>query len=160
MPSIEMFRRLFEYDYWGNRQALASLSTLPSNNGAGERAVKLFGHIIGAQRIWLARLEQQHLSKFQSIPALTIEQCSEGVEETNKRWTAHLKDWTAEDRPRGVAYPISKGDEFRTPLQDILMHVIMHSVYHRGQVAAAVREAGGKAVPTDFAVWIRQPRAS
>jgi len=36
------------------------------------------------------------------------------------------------------------------------MHVVTHSAYHRGQVAAAVREAGGKPEATDYVVWVRQ----
>ena len=160
MPSLDLFRRLFEYDYWANRQACASLTTPPSGNGASERAVKLFGHILGAHRIWLARLEQQDLSKLQPIPSLTLEQCREGMEELNGRWTAHLEKWTGEELPQDILYRNSKGNEFRTPLQDILMHMIMHSVYHRGQVAVAVREAGGKPAATDYAVWVRQPKTS
>ena len=39
------------------------------------------------------------------------------------------------------------------------MHVVTHSAYHRGQVAAAVREAGGKPAATDLVVWVRQPAA-
>jgi uncharacterized damage-inducible protein DinB len=118
----------------------------------------LFGHIIGAHRIWLARLEQQDISKIQPMPLLNLEQCGEGTEELHRRWTEHLEQWKPEDLPRDVAYRTSKGDEVSTPLQDILTHMIMHSVYHRGQVAAAVREAGGKPAPTDFTVWVRQPK--
>jgi uncharacterized damage-inducible protein DinB len=33
---------------------------------------------------------------------------------------------------------------------DILTHVVAHSAYHRGQIAAAVRAAGGAPAYTDF----------
>jgi len=41
-------RSLFDYDRWANREALASLSTVP---GDAARALKLFGHIIGGQQV-------------------------------------------------------------------------------------------------------------
>jgi uncharacterized damage-inducible protein DinB len=41
------------------------------------------------------------------------------------------------------------GAEFKTPIRDVVTHLVMHSAYHRGQVAAAVKEDGGKPAPTD-----------
>jgi uncharacterized damage-inducible protein DinB len=36
------------------------------------------------------------------------------------------------------------------------MHVIMHSVYHRGQIAASMRDSGLIPASTDFIFAIRQ----
>lgn len=52
--------------------------------------------------------------------------------------------------------PSGEGVEFSTPMADVLMHLVMHSAYHRGQVALAVRAAGGKPALTDYVVWVRQ----
>ena len=38
-------------------------------------------------------------------------------------------------------------------LGDTLLQVPMHSTYHRGQVAARLREVGGEPPTTDFIVW-------
>ena len=55
-----------------------------------------------------------------------------------------------------VTYQNSKGETWSSRKDDILMHVITHSVYHRGQVAAAVRAAGFTPAYTDFIHSIRQ----
>ena len=47
-------------------------------------------------------------------------------------------------------------ERFRSSLHDILMHVIMHSAYHRGQIAADMRASGAEPVYTDFIHAVRQ----
>ena len=51
----------------------------------------------------------------------------------------------------GVAYRNSKGEFWTSTVADILTHVVLHAAYHRGQIAAAVREAGGsRPTPISF----------
>ncbi len=53
-------------------------------------------------------------------------------------------------------YRTTAGKPFETTIEDVLLHVVMHSVYHRSQVAAAVRQAGGKPAAADYVVYVRQ----
>ena len=41
-------------------------------------------------------------------------------------------------------------------MRDILAHVVLHSAYHRGQIAAAVRAGGGEPAYTDMIHAVRQ----
>jgi len=41
-------------------------------------------------------------------------------------------------------------------VQDILTHVLLHSVYHRGQIAADLRAGGAQPPYTDFIHAARQ----
>jgi uncharacterized damage-inducible protein DinB len=36
-----------------------------------------------------------------------------------------------------------------------LLHVFLHSAYHRGQVSLMVRRSGGVPAPTDFIAFVR-----
>ena len=45
-------------------------------------------------------------------------------------------------------------------MEDVLLHVVMHSVYHRGQAAADVRANGGTPAYTDFIHAVRTGRIS
>ena len=40
-------------------------------------------------------------------------------------------------------------------MADILSHVVLHASYHRGQIASAMREAGGTPAYTDFIHAVR-----
>jgi len=44
---------------------------------------------------------------------------------------------------------------FRSRVEDILLHVVLHGCYHRGQVAIALREAGAEPSATDFIAFVR-----
>ncbi len=152
MHTTEFLAKLLEYDSWANRAALASLSALDADT---EKPLKIFSHIIGAQRVWLARFADPSPPSAQPWPALTLEECRAAMEDLHKRWIALLEGMTPEKLARDLAYRTTKGVEYKTPVQDVLTHLVMHSAYHRGQVAAAVREAGGKPAATDYVVYLR-----
>lgn len=152
---ITFFRGLFEYDTWANREALASLETL---SGTAERPLKLFSHIIGAQCVWISRFESLEPPTPEPWPSLTMEQARSGLEELQGRWSGLLDGLTPEKLAANLTYRNTKGIEFKTPVRDVLMHLVMHSAYHRGQVARAVREAGGKPAATDYVVYVRQSK--
>jgi uncharacterized damage-inducible protein DinB len=146
------YRKLFDYDYWANCETLASLKTVPSG---GEKPRNMFNHVIGAQRVWLSRFENPAPPSAQPWPELTLEECASAIEDLRRQWEELLDKLTPGKLAGELTYKTTKGIEYRTPVGDILMHLVLHSVYHRGQVAAAVREAGGKPAPTDYVVYVR-----
>jgi uncharacterized damage-inducible protein DinB len=111
--------------------------------------------VIGAQRIWLARFENPAPPSAQPWPDLTLEECASAIEDLRRRWKDMLDSLSPEKLAGDLSYQTLKGIEYRTPIQDVLMHLVLHSAYHRGQVAASVREAGGKPAPTDYVVYLR-----
>jgi len=152
MGDAAYYRRLFDYDYWANSETLGSLRTVPTGE---EKPRKAFNHVIGAQRVWLARFENPAPPSVQPWPHLTLEECASAIEDLRRQWKELLDKLTPEKLAGELTYKTTKGVEFRTPVGDVLMHLVLHSAYHRGQVAAAVREAGGKPAVTDFVVYIR-----
>ena len=155
METLQMLRTLFDYDYWANGESLASLSTL---SGDAEKARKFFSHVLGAQRIWLGRFTSPEPPTAEPWPVLSAEETRAAIEEVHQRCTALLDNLTFEKLEGNLAYRNLKGVEFQTPIRDVLMHLILHSAYHRGQVAAAVRDAGGKPAATDYTVYVRKMR--
>ena len=153
MESIRYFRPLFEYDRWGNQAALASLGSIA---GPVEKPLKVFSHILGGQRVWRARFDDPHPPDARPWPVLTQEECHSGIDEVYKRWAELFDDFSNETLSLTLVYHTTQGTRFETPIRDVLTHLLMHSAYHRGQVAAAVREAGGKPAVTDYAVYLRQ----
>jgi len=53
MPEL---RRLFHYNRWANREALASVRSAAPPPA---RSLKLLGHVVGAEVLWHARLTSQ-----------------------------------------------------------------------------------------------------
>lgn len=153
MDSIQSFRKLFEYDRWGNQAALDSLSTIP---GPVDKALKVFSHVLGAHRVWRARFDASSPAGAQPWPALAEEELPSAIEEAHLRWVALLDQLREEKLDHNLVYRTTQGVPFETPIRDVLTHVLMHAAYHRGQVAVAVREARGKPAVTDYVYYLRQ----
>jgi uncharacterized damage-inducible protein DinB len=152
MDLIAHFTRLFAYDGWANREVLAGLRTADTPL---PRALKLMAHIFSSQRLWMERLEQ----KPQTLPVwpeFSIEECGRQAAELTVLWKNYLAGKSEADLAKPVSYQNSKGETWSSRKDDILMHLITHSAYHRGQVAAAVRTSGATPAYTDFIHSIRQ----
>ena len=142
------FHRLFTYDAWANREALASI------RGAGEpeRPAKLLAHIIAGNWLWLSRMRREK-SPMDVWPELSLGQCAAEISKLEDEWQKFLR--TA-DLSAQSGYQNSKGEQFSSGNGDILMHVVMHGAYHRGQIAAAIRATGSEPAYTDFIHCIRE----
>ncbi len=152
MNMVEHFHRLFAYDDWANREILASLRT---SEGEPSRSLKLLGHILSAQRLWLERIEQQKQTHA-VWPDFTLQQCEAETAGMFARWKNYLDKRSEPDLSRVISYKNSKGEDWSSRIEDILLHVVMHSAYHRGQIATDMRAAGFAPAYTDFIHGVRQ----
>lgn len=149
---IEHFRRQFAYDAWANREVM---SAIRAQAGENERALQLMSHIVAAERLWLERLEQQP----QSVPVwpkADLGWCEAQAVELKRLWTEYLQRIDGEDLAREISYKNSKGEAWENTVEDILSHVILHSAYHRGQIASYMRSIGQAPAYTDFIHGVRQ----
>jgi len=144
----EMLLRFLEFDNWANQETLRSLETMTN---PPERAVALIAHIAATQRLWLERA----LAVSQSVPVWP----RWSLPETAKELPAVLGEWTrliaTGELSREFAYTNTKGQQFRSKLSDVALHLAFHGVYHRGQIAVLVRQHGGEPGYTDFIQAVR-----
>ena len=149
---MQYLRRLFAYDDWANREVLAALEPLEV---PPPRSVKYLAHIVSAERLWLERLRVQKQT-YPVWPDFTLAQCKLEIAELGQNWKAYLASLKEDGLSRSLTYRNSKGESWTNTKQDILMHVIMHSAYHRGQIATDMRGAGFTPTLTDFIHGVRQ----
>ena len=147
---LDQLRRLFDHAEWANAHVIAALES----QTVAPDIVELFAHVLGAEEIWLSRLEQRP-SRLAVWPSLTVAQIAEAAQANASSYRAYLERLTPDDLAREVAYKNSAGQAFSTPIMDILTHVAMHGAYHRGQVALRIRRDGGVPAATDFIAFVR-----
>jgi uncharacterized damage-inducible protein DinB len=151
---LEHIRRLFSYNHWANQEFF---STLLGVNVPPAHSIRLLSHILSAERLWLERLRLQ--KQTQAVwPGFTLEACKSEIEQLAQLWQEYLNSLTEDDLLRSVTYKNSKGEDWTNQRQDILTHVILHSSYHRGQIAMTLRNAGFNPPYTDFIHAVRQQR--
>lgn len=145
--TTETFRKLFAYDAWGNRAMLDSLRL--STQAPTSRACAITAHLIGAGRTWLDRLRGRTPTT-EVWPALSLDQCDAGFRELDAAWSEYLGGLAIGDLDRELTYTNSKGESWTSTIREILMHVVLHGTYHRGQIAMLVRQSGHAPAYTDF----------
>jgi uncharacterized damage-inducible protein DinB len=150
MSMVEHYRRLFRYNEWANREVLASLQ-----KGGTARSIELFAHIISAERVWLERIRKQ-AQPFPVWPGFDSEKCEVEAAESARLWREKLAQISEKDLAEPVSYTNTVGERYTSRMEDILMHVITHSTYHRGQIATDTRAGGQVPAYTDFIHAIRQ----
>jgi uncharacterized damage-inducible protein DinB len=151
MELLDYLTRLCEYNGWANSETLSSLE------GAGpapERSRKFMAHVLAAEWLWLRRLKNG--KQIAVWPELTLEQCDVELQELSGAWGDYLDGLTPDQLDREISYTNSKGENWRSNVADVLMHVALHSAYHRGQIASDMRQAGHTPAYTDFIHCVRQ----
>ena len=146
------FRRLFVYDRWANHEVLNALRAAES---VPPGSLRYMAHIIAAERLWLERLEQR-AQTLPVWPEFTVEQCDSQITELASLWENFLEGKAVADLLHGISYTNSKGENWTSRVDEVLLHVIMHSAYHRGQIAADMRTAGFTPAYSDFIHAVRQ----
>lgn len=147
----ERLRQLFEHMAWADAKALGALRKA---KGASDLAHSELAHVLGAEHVWLARLEQR-TARVPVWPTLTIEDCEALVNENRAGFLEFLDGQDEDSLEQTVHYRNSAGAEFDTKIADILLHVALHGSYHRGKVAAALRASGAEPAPTDYIGFVR-----
>jgi uncharacterized damage-inducible protein DinB len=117
--------------------------------------VQLLAHIVSAELLWLERLRQEPQSQ-PVWPEWSLEQCEARSPEVGALWRKYLEALAPEDLDKTVSYKNSKGEPWTSTVEDILTHVVLHSAYHRGQIATQVRAGGEQPAYTDFIHAARQ----
>jgi uncharacterized damage-inducible protein DinB len=75
------------------------------------------------------------------------------VEESDKSWMGFIHEH--ENFDRIMKYHNYVGDYFENNVQQIMIHLVNHGTYHRGQVAILLRQKGFEPVNTDFITYDR-----
>jgi uncharacterized damage-inducible protein DinB len=88
-------------------------------------------------------------------PDLDLPAAGEELPTLTSEWQRYLGTLDEEGLEEGVGYRNSKGEFWTSTVGDILTHVLLHAHYHRGQIASALREAGGTPAYTDYIHAVR-----
>ena len=149
--------RMFAYDHWANRECLRAMR---AGGAAASGTVKRIAHILSAEKLWLERIRREAQSmpvwpEFDD-PYSAIDECEAIADEMAAAWRNYLNELTPGGLEEKVEYRNSKGEPWSSRVEDVLTHVVMHSAYHRGQVALEMRASGREPAYTDFIHAVRQ----
>ncbi|MGD0694034.1 MAG: DinB family protein [Terriglobia bacterium] len=157
---IRTIQALYDYNRWANEQTLDAAAALNEEQftrdlGNSFRSVRdTLAHILAAEWIWLERWKG-------NSPKTLLEAADfPGVEALKTRWdevesdrAAFIRTAAASRLEEVISYVNTRGQTFAYPLWQMMIHVLNHSTYHRGQITTLLRQLGSKPASTDLLLF-------
>lgn len=143
--------RLRAYAEWADRLLLGALQSAPE---VPVDAVNEYAHILGAVETWLARLEGR-VARVAIWPAVGVSELPRLCDAVHADFARYITALDPSALDRVISYQNSVGQKFDTSVTDILLHVSLHSQYHRGKVNLLLRQASLSPVPVDYIGFVR-----
>lgn len=153
----------FGFNEWANARTFGAIETLTpeemtKNLGASFPTILgTAAHMAGAEWIWLRRWKGENpmaMPEWVSARAiLDVRARLAAVEVERAVWLATLTD---ADLDRRVTFTAFNGKTHSQAFDPMFMHVVNHSTYHRGQIAAMMRQVGATPVGTDLIAYARE----
>ncbi|WP_432713367.1 DinB family protein [Pedobacter sp.] len=114
--------------------------------------LRMLSHLVNAQVIWLNRIQgvKPTLTTWQEHSLVT---CNEMHQQSSAALKEIVVDGSMLDQV--ISYTNSKGMSYQTKVQDILLHIFNHGIYHRAQIAQQMRRNGLEPVNTDYITFVR-----
>lgn len=140
---------------WADARILGLLTSAEPSTPLGE-PLRLFSHLIAAERVWLLRLRRQGGAAPPVWPKWSPTQLKAVAQENARDYRQLIDNLADADLEREIEYANSQGVTFRTSTADILTQVLLHGSYHRGQIAMALRAGGVVPVNTDYITFVRE----
>ena len=156
-------RRLVKFNDWANARVCAEIDTLSSEQltkdlgSSFPSVLATAGHLVGAEWIWLRRWLGDQSPVFpdwaKSPEWREVKRQLAGVETERNAFMSRL---TEADILTLRPFKLLNGTSDEQPLDVMVTHIVNHSSYHRGQIAAMFRQLGLKPTGTDFITFARE----
>jgi len=141
-----MFSELYAYHRWANRRLFDHASSL------GEELVsrdvgrqfsyttvrRMFGHLYGADWIWLARWKGVATTTVPGDEFKTLASIRAPWDELEREQRSFVAGLAPADLERVIEYRNQEGRELRAQLFPLLQHVANHATHHRSEIATMI----------------------
>ncbi len=163
--NIDDVKTLYEYNYWANDQIFCSAQKVTVEQFEATENFPHGGlrgtlrHLISAEAVWRARLEDTTVTRLDEKLYSTLESLEKRRHKEEKAMRSYLASLADEDLalhygqskwPRQVR--ALRGEE--SLLWHYLVHVVNHGTQHRSEAAALLTEYGQSPGDLDFLVFL------
>ena len=115
-----------------NREQLSSFTSIR----------KTVDHMVGSEHIWLKRIKGDNVVENKAAAFEDISSLLEFWIDQSKQFAALVQLADENKLQEIIAYQNLKGIPFESAIYKIIMHVMNHGTYHRGQLVTMLRAVG------------------
>jgi uncharacterized damage-inducible protein DinB len=157
---LRALTHLVAYHHWATGRLLRTLGTLPADaldqpvGGSFGTAQGLLLHILGAEEVWMQRLHGHSPPAFPDLASCNaVSDFQAAWDAVQARQHAFISGLGSEQLDAPVGYINFSGEAWAYPLDAVLVHLVNHGTYHRGQLAHVIRQLGQTPPATDYLVF-------
>ena len=162
----EILTDLSFYNIWANQLLLDTINLLPEEKQKQElpssfkSLYKTVLHMLDAEGIWWQRMKLlERIIRLSDEFKGDMQELSNNFLHQNRQWSEWVNNATDHQLQHVFQYQNFKGEQFKQPIYQMLLHVFNHGTYHRGQLVNMLRQLDVEKIPsTDFIAWSRRRR--
>jgi uncharacterized damage-inducible protein DinB len=144
------FLKLYRYNAWANKRVIGTLARQQVHD---KQILTLLGHVIAAQFLWLHRIKGLPAPDVKLWGEYTLDQLIEMAERAGTQWLDFVENTDNFDRE--MTYLNYVKEPYTNNVENIMIHLVNHSSYHRAQIAMLLRQKGFEPINTDFITYDR-----
>lgn len=150
--------QFYRYHVWSYEKLLTHLIRLPKEklyaeyNEGFKSIPSLLVHIYNTDHYWLEVLnevnENKRIEKFEDINS--YKEKFKSLHISKER----LENLEANDRT--IEYYSKNGKQMSNTVSEILLTIVNHGTYHRGNISTMLRQVGVESISKDYAFYLRE----
>ena len=146
----QYFLKLYQYNAWCNDRVLLCLQR---QKVVDEKILSVMGHVVAAQFLWLHRIKALPPPDVKLWGQYSLDQLISMAAEAGKQWVEFVQE--TDNFNRELTYTNYVGEAYVNNVETIMIHLVNHSSYHRGQIAMLLRQKGFEPINTDLITYDR-----
>lgn len=155
-----LLQKLFAYRRWANDELLATVAAVAAEHYPAQReaALRLINHYYLVDCIFRAHLagEAQRLTATNTPLTPTLEELGEKLAASDRWYQHYVQTVTAQALAEKIGFVFTDGDRGCMSREEMLLHVVTHSGYHRGEVGRVLMQTGVELPWDTFAVFLHR----
>jgi uncharacterized damage-inducible protein DinB len=144
------FLKLYQYNAWATERVIGTLVRQQVNDA---KILSLLGHIVAAQFLWLHRIKGLPAPDVKLWGDYTLDQLIPMAEKASQQWLEFVE--STDNFDREMTYRNYVNEPYTNNVEDVMIHLVNHSSYHRAQIAMLLRQKGFEPINTDFITYDR-----
>ncbi|HEX3912332.1 MAG TPA: DinB family protein [Steroidobacteraceae bacterium] len=163
MSFMRNIRMLTRYSAWANSLLYLALGELPENELSKPRQIvfgnliRTLNHVYIIDLVWRAHLEGKSHGFKTRNPDLhgTFSELRAAQATLDSWYMRHAEEMSDRLGEEIVEFTFIGGGDGAMTRGDILLHVVNHTTYHRGHIAAMMQQIPAQPPTTDLPVFLR-----
>jgi len=160
--SLEMVRGLYDYHRWANRRLFDVTTALGEDLASREvgrqfsfpTLTRMFGHLYGADWVWLSRWKGVSPTKLPGAEFPTLASIRTPWDDLEREQQAFVEALTPAGLDRVIEFKNTEGKPFKLALWPLLQHVPNHATHHRSEIATMITLISGSPPDTGINTYL------